>query len=210
MTPMSDLPNDTPMPAAGAEDDLVALAAGLIASRQNVLPKRLTAPGPDAAQLERLLQAAAAAPDHHELRPWRLVIVPEGKRALLAEAFESALLDRDAQATAEQRESAREKAHRAPLLMLAVVKLGPVEPPTPAAERLVSLGAALQNLLLLAHAMGFGGGLTSGQAMGSPRLRALFGLAPDEDAVCFVSLGSVTRRKPMRPRPSPHEIVSEL
>jgi nitroreductase len=208
MTTTPDLP--PPVPSTADDDDLVALAAGLIASRQNVLPKRLVAPGPDAAQLQRLLQAAAAAPDHHELRPWRLVIVPGTKRALLAEVFEAALLDRDAQATAEQRESAREKAHRAPLLMLAVARLGPAQPPTPAVERLVSLGAALQNLLLLAHAMGYGGGLTSGQALGSPQLRALFSLAPEEEAVCFVSLGTVTKRKPMRPRPSPHEIAGEL
>jgi nitroreductase len=196
--------------AESGEEDLAALAQALIASRQNVLPKRLVAPGPDAQQLQRLLQAAAAAPDHGELRPWRFVIVPQAKRHLLATAFEAALLDRDAQATAEQREAARDKAHRAPLLMLAVARLGPAQPDMPALERMVSLGAALQNLLLLAHAMGFGAGLTSGQAMLSPRLRELFRLAPGEEAVCFVSVGCVTQRKPMRPRPSPSEIASEL
>lgn len=209
MTLPPNSPSD-PSSAAPAEEELATLAQALIASRQNVLPKRLVAPGPDAPQLQRLLQAAAAAPDHNELRPWRFVIVPESRRASLAEVFEAALLDRDAQASATQREAAREKAHRAPLLMLAIAKLGPAQPETPAVERLVSLGAALQNLLLLAHAMGYGGGLTSGQAMSSPRLHALFGLQPGEEAVCFVSLGTVTQRKPMRPRPSPHEIASEL
>jgi nitroreductase len=199
-----------PAAAPRAEDDLAALAQALIASRQSVLPKRLAEPGPDAQQVQRLLQAAAAAPDHGELRPWRLVIVPAAKRALLAEAFEAALLERDADATAADRATAREKAHRAPLLMLAVVRLGPAQPDTPPAERLVALGAALQNLQLLAHAMGYGAGLTSGQAMRSEYLRSLFRLAPGEEAVCFVSVGSVTQRKPMRPRPSPHEIASEL
>lgn len=205
----------TPSPSqsaagSGGDEDLAALAQALIASRQNVLPKRLVAPGPDARQLQQLMQAAAAAPDHGELRPWRFVLIPAAKRALLAEVFEAALLDRDAQATAEQRESAREKAHRAPLLMLAVARLGPTEPDMPALERMVSLGAALQNLLLLAHAMGFGAGLTSGQALQSPRLRELFKLQAGEEAVCFVSVGTVTQRKPMRPRASPHEILSEL
>jgi nitroreductase len=206
-------PDPTPaLPAAAprAEDDLAALAQALIASRQSVLPKRLAEPGPDAQQVQRLLQAAAAAPDHGELRPWRLVIVPAAKRALLAEAFEAALLERDADASAADRATAREKAHRAPLLMLAVARLGPAQPDTPPAERLVALGAALQNLQLLAHAMGYGAGLTSGQAMRSEYLRSLFRLAPGEEAVCFVSVGSVTQRKPMRPRPSPHEIASEL
>lgn len=208
-TPPS-LPHSNAAAAVGAEDDVAALAQALIASRQNVLPKRLVAPGPDAQQLHRLMQAAAAAPDHGELRPWRFVLIPASKRALLADVFEAALLDRDAQATADQRESAREKAHRAPLLMLAIARLGPAQPDMPALERMVSLGASLQNLMLLAHAMGFGAGLTSGQAMQSPRLRELFALQPGEEAVCFVSVGTVTQRKPMRPRASPHEILSEL
>ena len=212
--PAMTLPT-TPSPSqsaavAGGDEDLAALAQALIGSRQNVLPKRLVAPGPDAHQLQKLMQAAAAAPDHGELRPWRFVLIPETKRVLLADVFEAALLDRDVQATEEQRESAREKAHRAPLLMLAIARLGPAEPDMPALERMVSLGAALQNLLLLAHAMGFGAGLTSGQAMQSPRLRHLFSLQPGEEAVCFVSVGTVTQRKPMRPRASPHEILSEL
>lgn len=199
-----------PAAAAHPEEELALLAQALMASRQSVLPKRLAEPGPDAQQLHRLLQAAAAAPDHGELRPWRLVIVPAAKRELLAGAFEAALLERDAGATDSERAAARDKAYRAPLLMLAVARLGPAQPDTPPAERLVALGAALQNLQLLAHAMGYGAGLTSGQALRSQPLRALFRLTAEEEAVCFVSVGSVTQRKPMRPRPSPHEISSEL
>lgn len=55
------------------------------------------------------------------------------------------------------------KARRAPLLLVAVACLGPREPNTPSLERMVSMGAAIQNLLLGAHAMGFGAGLTSGR-----------------------------------------------
>jgi nitroreductase len=60
----------------------------------------------------------------------------------------------------------------------------------------VSMGAAIQNMLLGAHAMGFGAGLTSGKAMESNRLRALLALADDEVAVCCVNIGTVTRNKP--------------
>ena len=42
------------------------------------------------------------------------------------------------------------------------------------------MGAAIQNLLLGAHSMGYGAGLTIGQAMSSPRLNALLGLADGE------------------------------
>ena len=63
----------------------------------------------------------------------------------------------------------------APLLMLAVACLGPREPDTPMLERMVSMGAAIQNLLLGAHALGFGAGLT---VLRSGILRA--GASPNE------------------------------
>lgn len=183
---------------------------GLIAGRQNVSAKRLVEPGPAAGQLLELLEMAAAAPDHGQLTPWRFVIVPADRRERLAEAFALALVDRDPTATLEQVEAAREKAYRAPLLMLAVVRIGPDAPEVPAVERIVSLGAAIQNLLLAAHSLGFGGGLTSGQAMGSAHMRELFALAEGEQAVCFVNLGTISMTKPPRRRPVPSDFCSTL
>lgn len=205
-----DLQPDAAALAHAGASDIARLVEELMASRQNILPKRLVAPGPGTAELAQIFRAAATAPDHGMLVPWRFVMVPEHRRADLAEVFALALVDRDAGATLEQIEAAREKAHRAPCLFLAVARLGPSEPPIADMERLVSLGAALQNMLLCAHSQGFGGGLTSGQAMGSPRMRTLFGLAADEYAVCFVNIGTVTRRKPARLRPLPEAFVSSL
>lgn len=193
------------------EGETFSAARALIASRQNVSPKRLVEPGPSAAQLEALLSLAAAAPDHGLLTPWRFIIVPSKERHRLAEAFALALIDRDAGATLDQIEAAREKAHRAPLLMVAVACLDDREPNTPALERMVSMGAAIQNVLLGAHAMGFGAGLTSGQAMASPRLRDLCRLRVGEAAVCFVNIGTVVKRKPAAHlRPLPSMFASEL
>lgn len=186
------------------------LAESLISSRQSILPKRLFAPGPSPQQTEQLFGAAAAAPDHGELTPWRFVMVPDGRRADLADVFAQALMERDASATQEQLEAAREKAFRAPWLALAVARLGPRDPDIATPERLVSLGCAIQNILLRAHSMSFGSGLTSGQAMTSPPLRSLFGLQPDEQAVCFINVGTVTKRKAPRLRPAPFEFVSSL
>ena len=193
------------------DTDAFSTAQALIGSRQNVSPKRLVEPGPSAEQLDALLSLAAAAPDHGLLTPWRFIIIPTPQRHRLAEVFALALIDRDPGATLEQIESAREKAHRAPLLMVAIACLGPREPNTPPLERMVSMGAAIQNLLLGAHAMGFGAGLTSGQAMASRRLHALCGLAEGESAVCCINIGTVSKRKSAaRARPLPAAFLSEL
>lgn len=198
-------------------------AQALIHSRCNVSPKRLVAPGPDAAQLERIVQAAAAAPDHGRLLPWRFILVPADKRALLAQAFVRALQERDATASAQQLESAHEKAFRAPVLLVAVVCLGEENSAAVAGadeaaagtlvhdnERLVSLGCAIQNMLLSAHAEGWGSGLTSGQAMHSAALRELLALAAHEQAVCCVNLGTVSKHKGGTPRPLPATFFSSL
>lgn len=202
------VPADASTPTLAAE--AAAFALTLIQTRQTVLPKRLLDPGPDEAQLRQLLEAAAAAPDHELRRPWRFIGVPAARRGDLAEVFAAALRDRDPQALPQHLEMAREKAHRAPLLMLAVARLDASDREVPAPERWISLGCAIQNLLLAAHAMGYGTALTSGQAIASPRLHALFALGAGEAPVCFVNVGSASASKPMRPRPEAGELFCWL
>ena len=201
------LPVQTP---AEPDSELATLTAALMQSRQTILPKRLIAPGPDASQLAMILNAAASAPDHGQLLPWRFVIVPPAARADLAEVFGAALMDRDAAASPEQQAQAREKAHRAPLLMLVVVDGERGDPDVDLFERMVSTGCALQNMLLMATALGYGSALTSGKALKSGGLRALFGLRPSEHALCFVSVGTVQSRRSARLRPAPADFVSTL
>ena len=204
-------PADNP-PALGhpRPPEVVELAQALIHTRQTILPKRLAEPGPDAAQLQAILGAAASAPDHHELLPWRFVLVPTGGRDRLAEVFATARVARDASATPQQVAQAREKAYRSPLLLLAVVRLRDDDAEIAPHERIVSAGCAVQNMLLMAHAQGFGGALTSGKALQSAPLRALFGLKPDEQALCFVNIGTVVKARPVRLRPQAAQYVSTL
>ncbi len=209
-------------------NDLMEFAVTLMQSRQNVSPKRLIEPGPSPPQLQEILATAAAAPDHGQLLPWRFVIVPIDQRQRLAEVFGLALTDRDPRATPVQVENARAKAYRAPFLMLAIARLTVDEARSDAfpgrgaehpeasdadisdAERLVSLGCAIQNILLSAHAAGFGAGLTSGQALASPRLRKLFGLHSNEQPVCCINIGTVSKQKPPRLRPDVAAFISSL
>jgi len=187
-----------------------ALALTLITSRQSILPRHLTDPGPCPAQINDLFTAAAAAPDHGEIRPWRFVVVPTERRSEMGDAFARALLQRDASATPDQLARAREKAFRAPFVALVVARLGPCEPDIDLMERMVSVGAAVQNLLLMAHSMGFGAGLTGGLAMQSSALRELFALQQGERAVCCINVGTAVQRKPARVRPEIAGFVSSL
>jgi nitroreductase len=196
--------------ATGVSQDLIELAENLIQTRQHIGPKHLTEPGPSRDLLLRLLEAAAAAPDHAQLRPWRFVAFGEQSRDKLAAAFADALLERDATALPEQLEDARQKAYRSPTLLLAVARLAPHNPDVADAEKLISLGCAVQNLMLSALAHGFATGLTSGKALTSQAFRQICGLTEGELAVCFVNIGTTRKSRPRKIRPAPLDFVSWL
>ena len=133
-------------------NEIPSLLASLLQSRQTILPRRLGLPGPDAEQLSQILDAAAHAPDHGQLLPWRFVVVPDGERSALGRAFSEALMERDSSALPEQLQQAYEKALRAPLLLLLVVEDARGDAEIGLLERVLSAGCAVQNMLLMATA----------------------------------------------------------
>ncbi len=195
------------LPDAEDAASTVAWCDALIHTRQHIGPKRLVSPGPDDATLRDILRAATAAPDHERLRPWRVLVLGPTARETLAQAFADALLERDPHALPRQVQDARDKAYRSPVLILAIADLRADDDDVPHVERLVTLGCAIQNLLLAAHARGFGSGLSSGRALRSRALRDAFGVCEGEHAVCFISLGMPTRSRPAGPRPDVDEIA---
>ncbi len=193
-----------------ASPDWAALAAELMDARRTVLPFRLGEPGPDAAQLQAILAAAASAPDHRCLQPWRFITVPVDRREALAEVFVQALLERDPHAEAHDLAKAREKGFRSPFLALIVVDADKGDTEIGLAERLVSAGCAAQNTLLMATAMGYGSALTAGKAIASQALRRFFGLRASEQAVCFLSIGTALAHGTPKLRPQVADYVSVL
>ena len=139
-----------------------------------------------------MLGAAAAAPDHGQLLPWRFVIVPRSERTLAGRGVRARPCASATPAPRpEQLDQAREKAHRAPLLLLVVVDGARGDAAVDLAERILSAGCAVQNMLLMATAMGYGSALTSGKALGSQALRQRFDLHRRRTRAVFLSVGTV-------------------
>ena len=180
----------------------------VLKSRRTILPKRLVAPGPNASQLATLYEAAATAPDHDQILPWRFIVFPESSRRSLGELFAQALLERDADATPEQMEQAREKAMRSPLLILLVVDGARGDLDVDLNERILSAGCAVQNILCVATSMGFGSALTSGKAMKSRVFKNGLGLSSNDHAICFISVGTIGSSKAGKVRPTSNQFVS--
>ncbi|MFP8781238.1 nitroreductase family protein [Hydrogenophaga sp. RWCD_12] len=193
-----------------APPDWAALATELMSARQTVLPFRLGEPGPDAVQLQTILGAAASAPDHRSLLPWRFIAVPADRREDLSEVFVQALLERDPKASPHDIAKAREKGFRSPFLALLVVDATKGDADIGLAERLISAGCAAQNVLLMATAVGYGSALTAGKSVTSRVLHRFFDLRESEQAVCFLSIGTAISHGKASLRPRVSDYVSDL
>lgn len=150
---------------------------------------RLVAPAPAGEVLQRIFRAALRAPDHGRLRPWRFLVVEGEDRNLLGEAMARAMAAHDPASDAAALAKLRANPLRAPLLVLPVAHLA-AHPKVPESEQLLSVACAAQNILLAAHAAGFGGMWRSGAVTYTEALHRELGLAANEWLLGFLYLGT--------------------
>lgn len=177
----------------------------LLSTRRSGKPRDLVAPGPDNAQLRRMLEIALRTPDHGKLSPWRFIIVGDDRRDALAALLESAYRAEKPDAGRLEIEAAHQFARQAPALIV-VMSSPVVGSKIPVWEQNLSVGAAIMNLLHAAHAMGFAGGWLTGWPSYSDQVRDAFGSA-DEKIAGFVFIGTPARPLEERPRPDYAAVV---
>jgi len=167
-----------------------------------VSPVRLGEPAPAAAQLDRILAAALRAPDHGQLRPWKFLVIRDEARERFGELLAQSLRRRNADSAEASLQAERAKAMRAPLIIVAAASPRETQR-IPAVEQVVATGAAVQNLLIAAHALGFGAFWRTGAAAYDRELATALGLGEADQIVGFVYIGSiVTPGKPKTADPS--------
>lgn len=170
-----------------------------IAARRSI--SRLVAPAPAGAELDALLAAAQAAPDHGRLRPWRFaVLTGEAKDdfgVVLAEAYRRRCAAAGLEPVEAVLAKERIKLGRAPLVVVAACV--PLPGAVPEIEQVVAVGAAVQNLLLSATALGYGSMWRTGDPAYDPFVKAALGLSSEDHIVGFVYLGRVPAAGPEEP-----------
>lgn len=168
-------------------------------ARQSLGGKHLVEPGPDAAALRLMAEAALRAPDHAELAPFRFCVVRGGARQRLAELFAAAAAD--AGKTAEAQQIERERALSTPVTVALLARIDMGHPLVPAHEQWCAVGGALANFLHAAHLLGYAGKMLSGHKVRHPAIQAAF-CEPGETLVGWVVLGTARRgpgaREPKR------------
>ena len=149
----------------------------------------LTDPGPTDAQWEILLRAGARAPDHGRLQPWRFLIVRGAARELLGDVMAEALRASKPDTPLETLDRERRKPLRAPALLVVAVVPVP-RSGVPEIEQILAGGAAAQNILLAAHALGLGAIWRTGAPAYSDDVARALGLPAQSRIVAFIYLGA--------------------
>jgi len=156
--------------------------------------------------VEQMLQAAAMAPNHHLTEPWRFVVIGGDARREVGEAHAAAVARCRPAAAPEalRREAAR--LERAPVVIACVVN-GDAPDAVQAREDRDAVAAAVQNLLLAAHALGFGAIWRTGAMVDEPEVRDALGLADADAIVAFVYVGRADASPDARERRPLDDVV---
>jgi len=160
--------------------------------------KTLTDPAPDEAALELLLECASRAPDHGRLRPWRFIVIRGAARERLGELMAEQLRRKLPAASAETLQRERQKALRAPLI-IAVAAVCNTAARIPPIEQILAAGAAAQNMMLAATALGFGSMWKTGDAAYDDAVKVALGLTAGDAIVGFLYLGTAVADAVPRP-----------
>ena len=138
--------------------------------------------------IEQLLLAGAQAPNHHNVRPWRFVVLTGKARERLGDLFAELLSEAQPDLPPAGLEKERAKPLRAPLL-IAVGVDRPEEARVSELENICAAAAACENILLAAHALGMEGIWRSGAQTTNKRVKSFLGLDPGQHLIAFLYLG---------------------
>jgi nitroreductase len=207
-------------------DELYAVLAG----RRSVRTFRDDPPGEDL--IRRLVEAAVTAPSASNKQPWRFVVVQDRERiAALADAVRAAVAS-----LSERVEPSSAQAiagygsyfwrfEAAPVLIVPLFRrltllshfLEAGQGPEDASEAklverlevrsgLIGTSLAIQNLLLMAHALGLGASGMTGPLVAEPALREQLSLPKSWDIACLIPIGWPAEE----PTPTPRKPIDKV
>jgi len=145
--------------------------------------------------ITELIEAATWAPNHKLTQPWHFTVVTGTARERLGEVWaREATAGADPAKRDAMFQGEAKKPLRAPALIVASVKSD--ADPVRAEEDLIATAAAVQNLLLAAHAKGLSAAWKTGKIVSSEEVKRFLGIDPSERIIAIVYLGAVGKDEP--------------
>ncbi len=159
---------------------------------------KVVEPGPTREDLVRIMQAGARAPDHGRLTPWRFVVLEGEARDQLGNAMVDAARAANPEISDVMLQREREKVRRAPTIIVAAATIKKGHK-VPEIEQVLAVAAAVQNMFLAAHALGYGAMWKTGEAAYDENVKRAIGLSAEDHIVAFLYLGTVATKGPVKP-----------
>jgi nitroreductase len=182
-------------------------ALSLLQQRHSVPSRQLGEPAPDEASLRALLEAAIRVPDHGKLVPFRLIRLQGEAKLRFGERLAALAIRNNPDLSDAKREKERLRYTFAPLVMVVVACLH-AESKVPEIEQKLCAGNVAYNLLLGAHALGYGAQWLTGWAAYDREVATMLRLAEHEHVVGFVHLGTAQIEVPDRDRPALADLLT--
>lgn len=172
----------------------------LLLHRRSVKARDMQGPGPNRQTMQQILTAGMRVPDHGKLAPWRFLVLTGNDRTQLGDLIARGLTLEN-ETSEKVAEKMKSYATQGPVLVVAIHTPRP-ESPVPLWEQQLSVGAACQNMLVAATALGYASQWLTGWASYSPTVTAGLGLVEQEKIAGFLFFGNHGEKTPSeRPRP---------
>jgi nitroreductase len=168
--------------------------------------KALTAPAPDVGALDLIFASAAAAPDHGRLRPFRFIVIQGDSLGRFGDLLAAHLRRQHPTTSEESLRRERQKAFRAPMIVVVAAVCTPGGK-IPVIEQVLAAGAAAQNMMLAATALGFNSMWKTGGPAYDDEVKVALGLEAKDAIVGFMYLGTDVSKPDSAPRPSWRDLV---
>ncbi|MEM7568764.1 MAG: nitroreductase [Pseudomonadota bacterium] len=181
----------------------------LLKTRRSGKSKTMSAPGPNAEEVEALISIGLRVPDHGKIAPWRFVVIEGDDQSRFSAALTALYKAEKPDAPALELKAIEDFPLAAPTL-IAVLSRVNHERTIPAWEQELSAGAACQNMLIAAHAMGYHGQWLTGWSAYADGVTALLGGEPSDKVAGYLFFGTVQEALKERPRPEANEVSWRL
>jgi nitroreductase len=139
--------------------------------------------------IAELIETATWAPNHKLTQPWRFAVLTGSARERLGEIWaREATANVDPKVRDAMFEGEAKKPLRSPALIVVSTRTDPN--PVTAEEDIVATAAAVQNLLLAAHAKGLSAAWKTGKIVHSTEVKQFLGFDPTDRIIAILYIGA--------------------
>ncbi len=162
----------------------------LIKQRRSI--GKMTGERPSREQIEKLLEAATHAPNHHNAQPWKFIVLAGSAREELGAIMAASLANRLEETSSENVQARLNKERNKPLrspIVIVVVSEAPKQPKVTEMDNIEAVSASVMNMLLTAEEMGLACMWRTGDAAIDPNVKQWLELDQGDSIVAFLYVG---------------------